>query len=312
MLQPYDAAMELRELEWFTTLARTEHVTSAAAELNISQPTLSRALARIERQLGVQLFNRQQNRLRLNMYGEIFRAHAERAMSELARGEERIRTLVDPERGVVSLGYVHSFGGWLVPDLLDRYRSVAASTTFELHGGPADGVVDQVRKGRIDIALVAPRPAAEDLMWILLGREDLQLGVPPGHPLADREVVSIAELAGVPLVALKAGYGLRHVMDQLFHEAGVTPTIAIEVTELSTARALVAAGMGVTVVPSAQPGQVSAHPTVPLSDRGAFRHYGAVARLNGPGGHAARRFLAFVAGRQVPDMDEDASGVGRR
>jgi LysR family transcriptional activator of glutamate synthase operon len=127
--------MQLRELEWFNTLAETESVTAAALQLHISQPTLSRALARLERRLGVQLFDRHQNRLWLNKYGEIFQAHARQAMSELDRGEERIATLVDPERGSVSLGFGHSFGGWLVPDLLERYRRLAPSTSFQLRGG---------------------------------------------------------------------------------------------------------------------------------------------------------------------------------
>ena len=113
--------MELRELEWFVVLAETEHVTIAAAQLNISQPTLSRALSRLERRLGVRLFDRQQNRLRLNKYGEIFQAHAMRAMNEIAQANERITTLVDPERGLVSLGFLVSFGTWLVPELLAEY-----------------------------------------------------------------------------------------------------------------------------------------------------------------------------------------------
>lgn len=155
--------MELRELQWFTTLAETEHMTEASLRLNVSQPTLSRALARLERKLGVNLFDRHQNRLRLNKYGEIFQAHALRAMHEIDRGEERIATLVDPERGLVSLGFLHSFGGWLIPDLLNRYRKHAPHTSFELRGGASDAVVDDVRQGSVDIGFVAPEPAADDV-----------------------------------------------------------------------------------------------------------------------------------------------------
>lgn len=300
MHQLYDPAMELRELGWFITLAETEHVTIAAARLHISQPTLSRALARLERKLGVQLFDRHQNRLHLNKYGELFRAHAVRAMNEIAQGEERITTLVDPDRGVVSLGFVHSFGGWLVPELLTLYREIAPSTSFELNGGAADAVVDDVRKGRVDIGFVAPRPAADDLEWIPLGREVLCLGVPPGHEFEGRDQIAVADLADEPIVALKVGYGLRHVTDRLFREAGLSPRIKIEVTELSTLRALVSAGQGVAIVPAPQPGHVSTIPSIPLSDAGAFRSYGAVARPYGPSGHAAQRFLSFVASRAVP------------
>jgi LysR family transcriptional activator of glutamate synthase operon len=289
--------MELRELGWFTTLAETEHMTEASLRLNVSQPTLSRALARLERKLGVKLFDRHRNGLRLNKYGEIFQAHAIRAMNEIDRGEERIATLVDPERGSVSLGFVHSLGAWLVPDLLHRYREVAPSTSFELRGGACDAVIDDVRRGRVDIGFVAPEPVADDLDWIPLGREPLCLGVPPGHGFEGRDQVAIADLAHEPMVALKPGFGLRQITDRLCREAGVIPRVEIEVTELSTLHALVAAGMGVAVIPAPRPGHTPglAIVGIPFSDPTAFRHYGAVTRRCGPGGMAARRFLKFVA-----------------
>ncbi|XVQ09635.1 LysR family transcriptional regulator [Spirillospora sp. CA-255316] len=288
--------MEVRELEWFITLAKTENVTNAAEELHISQPTLSRALGRLERRLGVKLFDRHQNRLRLNKYGEIFQAHATRAMKELAQGEERINTLVDPERGVVSLGFLHSFGGWLVPSLMDRYHAIAPKTTFELEGGPADSIVDGVRNGRIDIGFVAPQPIADDLAWVPLGREVLCLEVPPGDELEGRTQISIADIAHRPMLALGPEYGLRHVVDRLFDDAGIKPRITIEATELSTLRALVRHGSGIAIVPVPPGDGVAPTTMIPLSDSNAFRSYGAVTRQCGPTGSAARAFLSFVSG----------------
>ncbi|MFI6362030.1 LysR family transcriptional regulator [Nocardia sp. NPDC050630] len=287
--------MQLRELEWFITLTETGNMTTTAEQLNISQPTLSRALARLERKLGVKLFDRNQNRLRLNKYGEIFRAHAVRAIDEINQGEERIATLVDPDRGVVSLGFLHSFGGWLIPRLLDRYRALAPRTSFELCGGASDAVVDDVRHGRIDIGFVAPQPTADDLHWLPLGHEELGLGVPPGHAFEGRGDIAVADLMDEPMVALKVGYGLRQVTDRLCREAGFSPRIETEVTELSTLRALVAAGMGVAIIPAAQPGHPPTTPTIPFRDHAVFRQYGAVTRTHGPSGRAARRFLEFVA-----------------
>jgi len=289
--------MQLRELQWFTTLAEIENMTEASLRLNVSQPTLSRALARLERKVGVKLFDRHRNGLRLNKYGEIFQAHALRAMNEIDRGEERISTLVDPERGSVSLGFIHSFGGWLVPDLLNRYSRHAPSTSFELRGAACDVVVDDVRQGNVDIGFVAPEPVADDLDWIPLGREQLCLGVPPGHAFEGRDQVAIADLAHEPMIALRAGFGLRQVADRLCREAGFSPRVEIEVTELSTLRALVAAGMGVAVVPASRAGHPSEPviPSIAFSDPTAFRYYGAVTRRGGPGGQAARRFLKFVA-----------------
>lgn len=301
--------MELRELEWFITLAGTEHMTEASVRLNISQPTLSRALARLERKLGVKLFDRHHNGLRLNKYGEIFQAHALRAMNEIHRGEERIVTLVDPERGSVSLGFAHSFGGWLIPDYLNRYREHAPSTSFELRGGACGTVVDDVRQGSVDIGFVAPEPVVDDLDWIPLGREQLCLGVPPDHVFTGRDQVAITDLAHEPMVALRAGFGLRQVTDRLCREAGFTPRVEIEVTELSTLYALVAAGMGVAVVPMPGLGRTTGPGVrgIPFSDPTAFRHYGAVTRRCGPSGLAARRFLQFVARGSTEALRSDRS-----
>ncbi|MER5181070.1 LysR family transcriptional regulator [Streptomyces sp. NPDC002896] len=289
--------MELRELEWFNTLAETENMTAASARLNISQPTLSRALARLERKLGVKLFDRRQNRLWLNRYGAIFQAHAMRAMNELSKGEERIATLVDPDQGQVSLGFLNSFGEWLIPDLVNPYRELTPRTSFELRGGASDAVTDDVRQGRIDIGFVAPEPTAEDLDWVPLGSQRLCLGVPEGHRFAERDHVTIADLEDEPMVALKVGYGLRYVTERLCRQAGFTPRIVIEATELYTLPPFVSAGWGVAVVPEPQPGQQTPTPVIPIDDPSAVRPYGMLTRRGGPGGQAARRFLGFVTAR---------------
>ncbi|MCR3721989.1 MULTISPECIES: LysR family transcriptional regulator [Prauserella salsuginis group] len=287
--------MEVRELEWFIALARTENVTSAADRLHISQPTLSRALGRLERKLGVKLFDRQQNRLYLSKFGEIFQSHVLRAITELEQGEERVRTLADPECGTVSLGFLHSFGGWLVPSVLDRYRTIAPTTTFELMGAAMDSIVDAVRDGRLDVGFVAPEPVAIDVLWVPLGREILCLEVPEGDEFEGRAEISIAEIGRRQMLALGEEYGLRHVVDRLFDDAGVVPQISIEATELSTLKALVRHGSGIAIVPLPPDGG-SSSTIIPISDENAFRFYGAVTRQCGPTGSAARSFVDFVAG----------------
>ncbi|MEV4615272.1 LysR family transcriptional regulator [Kitasatospora sp. NPDC049258] len=288
--------MEIRELQWFVALAESEHVTSAAERLNIAQPTLSRAIARLEKRVGVPLFDRHQNRLRLNKYGEVFRAHAVRAISEIDLAEQRIATLVDPDTGTIALGFLHSYGTWLVPRILTGYRTLAPATTFELRGSAADVVVDGVRRGRLDLGITSPRPAGDDLRWTPLQDEPLCLLVPAGHPLAGRSQVAAAELAGEEFVALQPEYGLRQVADRLCAEAGFTPRIVLECTELSTLRTLVASGLGVAVVPAT--GDEATHEgravRVPLTDPGAHRTIGVVVPAEGPRAAVVARFYAYV------------------
>lgn len=269
-------------------------MTTAANELHISQPTLSRALARIERRLGVKLFDRHQNRLRLNKYGEIFEGYALRATQELALGREKIMSLVDPEKGTVSLGFLHSFGGWLIPPIIDGYHSAAPSSLFELEGGSADAIVNGVRDGRIDVGFVGPRPIADDLSWTPLGRENLCLEVPAGGPLEGLESVSIADIAHRPMLSLGREYGLRKEIDRLFASAGLEPNVVIEATELSTLRAMVRHGGGIAIIPVPPGGYTPSTRRIPISDPEAFREYGLLTQENGPVGMAARRFLAFM------------------
>ncbi|MGV9266172.1 LysR family transcriptional regulator [Kitasatospora sp. NPDC003701] len=294
--------MEIRELQWFVALAESEHVTAAAERLNITQPTLSRAVARLEKRVGVPLFDRHQNRLRLNKYGEVFRAHAVRAISEIDRAEQRIATLVDPDTGTITLGFLHSYGTWLVPELLAGYRTIAPATTFELRGSAADVVVDGVRRGRLDLGVTSPRPVGDDLRWTPLRDEPLGLLVPVGHPLASRGRVEMVELAAEEFVALQPEYGLRQVADRLCEKAGFAPRIVLECTELSTLRTLVASGLGVAVVPStgdpAAYGGRAVH--VPLADPQAYRTIGMIVPAGGPRAAVVARFHDYVRSTARP------------
>jgi DNA-binding transcriptional ArsR family regulator len=129
--------VNLDELRWFLDLADTEHVTDAAAALGISQPTLSRALARLEDQVGAELFDRVNRRLVLNAYGRIMADHARRATAELDAAVERIAALRDPDTGTVRLAFLHSVSSWYVPELLRRFRAGAPHMRFDLYQGPA-------------------------------------------------------------------------------------------------------------------------------------------------------------------------------
>lgn len=149
--------MHLDELSWFVVLAETEHVTDAAAELGISQPTLSRALARLEDEVGVPLFDRVNRRLQLNAYGEILLEHARRTITEMRSATERIAAMRDPDTGLVRLAFLHSQAGSFVPDLLRRFRAHAPHVQFSLTQGAAHDL-QRLAGGQVDLAITSPRP----------------------------------------------------------------------------------------------------------------------------------------------------------
>lgn len=292
--------MHLDELGWFVVLAETEHVTDAAAELNISQPTLSRALARLEAQLGTPLFDRVNRRLHLNAYGQILVEHARRSIAEIRSATERIAALRDPDTGTVRLMFLHSQASWFIPDLLRRFRAEAPRVQFDLVQGAAHEIVDALANGQVDLAITSPRP--DGYRWRGLYVERLCLAVPRGHRFAGRARIRLVDAGGEPFVALAPGFGLRQLTDELCAEAGIEPQVVFEAMEIPAMEGLVAAGFGVAVVPvpraqRAEPGAVY----VPLSAASAKRQIGlawAAGRTLSP---AAERFAEFVM-RQSHDV----------
>ncbi|OBC01208.1 LysR family transcriptional regulator [Mycobacterium sp. 852013-50091_SCH5140682] len=285
--------MHLDELHWFVVLAETEHVTDAAAELHISQPTLSRALARLEDEVGTPLFDRVGRRLRLNAYGELLLEHARRSLAEMRSATERIAALRDPDTGTVRLAFLHSQASWFVPDLLRRFRAEAPRVQFALIQGAAHDIVDALAGGRVDLAITSPRP--DGYRWRGLYLERLCLAVPRGHRFADRTQIRLADAGDEPFVALAPEFGLRQLTDELCAEAGIEPQVVFEAMEIPTMEGLVAAGFGVAVVPvprseRAEPGAVY----VPLSQTSAKRQLGLAWPADRPLPPAAERFADFV------------------
>ncbi|MCW2588187.1 MAG: LysR family transcriptional regulator [Mycobacterium sp.] len=292
----YRQWVHLEELQWFVVLAQTEHVTDAAAELGITQPTLSRALARLEDQAGTQLFDRVNRRLRLNAYGHIMLEHARRSIAELQSATERIAALRDPDTGRVRLAFLHSLANWYVPEQLRKFRESASGIGFDLFQGPANELTDRVNRGQSDIAITSPRPKGQGFVWHRLYVERLCLAVPRGHRLADRTRARMSAAAGEPFITLGEQSGLRQLTAALWADDDLDPEIVFEATEIPTMEGLVAAGFGVAVVPVPSDDDDPKTVHVALSNVGAKREVGLVWARYRELSPAAERFARFICG----------------
>lgn len=234
---------------WFVVLAEEENVTAAAARLHIPQPTLSRRLGRLERQLGSTLFDRTGKRLQLNAAGRLYAEHLRRAHAELAAAEQAVRELRAHGPRVVHLGFLHSFGTWLVPDLIQRTRQVDPGMRFELVQDAAEVITAEVLSGEIDLGIVSPRPREAPVSWRRLLRQEINLIVPSADPLARRGSVAFTELRDREFAAMARGFGMRRLLEEACAQAGFEPRISVECQELDTVAGLVAAGIGVALLP---------------------------------------------------------------
>ncbi|EME23132.1 LysR family transcriptional regulator [Rhodococcus triatomae BKS 15-14] len=285
-------------LRWFVVLAEEGQVTAAADILGIAQPTLSRRLATLEQQMGVQLFDRHGRRLTLNGHGELLFQHARRGLDELDAAESRIAELTSPTDGTVRLDFLHSLGSWLVPALIREFHSTAPRIRFALHQDASGHLADRILTGHSDLAAVSPRPRAPGLGWLLLDHQQLALAVPTGHALAGRRDIDLRDAAGEPFIAMHPNYGMRRLLDEAAERAGFAPRIVFESSELPTATGLVSAGLGVALVPTreADP-EATGVVLVPIRGSDAVREVGMVWALGRPLTAPARRFRDFVANR---------------
>ncbi|KAF2428544.1 LysR family transcriptional regulator [Bacillus subtilis] len=241
--------MEWEQLEYFQTLARMQHVTKAAKSLSITQPALSRSIARLENHLGVPLFDRQGRSISLNQYGHIFLRRVQAMMKEYTEGKEEIQALLKPDQGVVSLGFLHTLGTTLVPDLIGSFQQEYPNISFQLKQNHSYWLLERLKSGDLDLCLLASIKPENPIQWIKLWSEELFVFVPNDHPLASRESITLNEIAGERFILLKKGYALRMTVDELFEKANIQPNIMFEGEEAATAAGFVAAGLGMSILP---------------------------------------------------------------
>ncbi|MCZ7458411.1 LysR family transcriptional regulator [Streptomyces sp. WMMC940] len=290
-------------LAYFAGVARQEHVTRAAQELGVPQSTLSRAMVRLEQDLGVTLFTRKGRTVSLTPAGRDFLVSVERALGEVERAAESVRADADPSGGKVAFGFLHTMGSETVPELIRAFRVDHPRIRFTLVQNYGEAMIERLRAGELDLCLTSPVPDAPDLVARRLDEQRLRLVVPDDHRLATRKRVRLAEAADETFVTLEPGYGLRRITDALCAEAGFSPRVAFEGEEAETLRGLVAAGLGVALLPPPavpRPGVVELTVTAPR----AIREVG-VAWLDGladtPPVAAFKKFLLSRRGNLLPD-----------
>ncbi|AZS85428.1 LysR family transcriptional regulator [Streptomyces griseoviridis] len=257
-------------LAHFAGVARTEHVTRAAAGMRVPQSTLSRALVRLEHDLGVELFARRGRTVSLTPAGRTFLGSVERALAEIGRAVEEVRADADPATGKVAFGFLHTMGAETVPGLLQAFRADHPRIRFALVQNYGEAMLERLRAGELDLCLTSPVPDAPDLVARRLDEQKLRLVVPADHRLAGRRRIRLAEAAEETFVTLEPGYGLRRITDAVCEEAGFRPRVAFEGEEAETLRGLVAAGLGVALLPPPvfpRPGVVELTVTAPRAVR---------------------------------------------
>ncbi|CRK56104.1 transcriptional regulator, LysR family protein [Alloactinosynnema sp. L-07] len=297
--------MLLRDLAWLVALADYRHVTDTAAVLKVPQPTLSRALARVESELGARLFERVPHGVRANPNGDLVVTAAREIIARYQRMVAELESRLDPDTGTVRLAFLDSMATSLVPRLLRAFHQHAPKIKVLLTQEPAHEILRDLETGAAELAITSSRPGPNH-GWLALQQDRLILVVPPTHRLRARRRIGLEELAGEELVTTPVGFGFRTQLDKLLTEAGVSPTVSFESADFATIEGLVAAGLGVALVPEQFAG-LSGTIGIALNTPAARRTVGLTWRSDRDLAPAATRLLDFI--KSTPNPTQPRSGL---
>jgi LysR family transcriptional activator of glutamate synthase operon len=307
--------MDTDALRWLQQVADGTTVTEISETEAVTQSGVSRALARLEAQIGTPLLRRSGRTLRMTHAGAVFKPHLDALLHHLDDGIAAVSQLIDPDTGTVALAFQQSLGTWLVPDLARSFRAAHPRVSFhliqvrdELHSAALDG-------GNADLEIGSRRPqdrADAAVHASLVAREPLRLALPREHGLAGRPRLHLTDVAGEPFIGLRPASALRRLTDELCEVAGFRPTVIFEGDDLSNVRGFVAAGLGVAVLPAPRSGSPESAPGPvvyrEIIDAGAIRQiwltWSAERRLLPAADLFRRHVIGRVAAGRLPAVLE--------
>jgi LysR family transcriptional regulator, hydrogen peroxide-inducible genes activator len=241
--------MNLRDLRYFVALAETRHFGKAAEKSFVSQPTLSAQIKKLETYLGVQLIERQPRRVTLTETGAKILPIARRILQDSDEIISYARNEHDPLSGKLKVAFIPTIGPYLLPLVARRLRKQLPQLKLMLYEYQTQPLLERLRAGDIELGVLALPVPLDGLEARELYQEDFTLAVPNANPLAKKSSVRLDDLAGESLLLLEDGHCLRDQALEVCSRIDVKENEDYRATSLETLRQMVAAGLGVTLLP---------------------------------------------------------------
>jgi LysR family hydrogen peroxide-inducible transcriptional activator len=242
--------MELHQLRYFAAVARTGNFTKAAVACNVSQPSLSQQILKLEAEVGEALFERRRDGAELTLAGGLLLRHAERVLGEVAEAESRLRDIRRVARGRLRIGAIPTIAPYLLPAPLARFRQQFPGVELTLHEMVTDELLAAVHGQELDVAIASDAAHADGLEKATLLREPLWLAVPATHPLATAARATIEDVRNEHFVVLREEHCLSATVSGFCEQNQVAPNIVCHGAQVQTVMQMVAAGLGLSLVPA--------------------------------------------------------------
>lgn len=245
--------MNLSHLRYFVKLAQEKHYTKAAELLCITQPSLSHAISSLEKELGVQLFEKNKRNTELTICGKQFLSIVENSLTILDNGVDMMSHIAKGE-GLIRLGCLRYLGIQYIPNLVRSYQKARPgkdiSFTFDVDLSPK--LLEKLHDQEVDIVFASKPVTDTSFTCIPVETQDLVLIVPKDHPLASACTIHLQDTAPYPYILFNKHSGLRQIVNDMFQQCRLKPKIAYEISEDEVIAGMVAQGFGIAIVPYMQ------------------------------------------------------------
>ena len=241
--------MTLNQILYFQTVARHQHFRLAAAELSISQPSLSRSIAVLEEELGIILFERKGRTVTLTKYGKLFLEHADRILDEVRLAQKHMKKL-SGNAGHVDIGYVFALAAHYIPHTVRRFLSTQKNkdVTFNFHQSHTGEMIRGLKNEKYDVIFGSYVEDEPDIQFVPILNQEMIIITPVGHPLSKKEQVSIHDLEHYPLIGYDRTSGLGRFTSRTYTSYTLHPNIICESPDENAIASLVAEDFGIALV----------------------------------------------------------------
>lgn len=242
--------MTIQQLKCFIVTAEVLHYTKAANQLYISQPSLTYSISELEKELGLPLFERRENKTFLTPYGEALLPYAKVALDKLDAITIKAYELIDPSTGSINLGNIYSISFDFIPQVLERFYSKQENGKIAVScvQGINMTLIERLMEGTLDL-VIAGASEHKDIQQEFLFTQELKLVVPADHHLAALQEVSLTDLKGEGLISLGQNSNISGHIAECFRTRGLEAKFALSVAECSAMGAFVSSNMGLAIAP---------------------------------------------------------------
>ncbi|RHW36776.1 LysR family transcriptional regulator [Lysinibacillus yapensis] len=289
--------MELRQLRYFVEVAEREHISEAAEHLHVAQSAVSRQISNLEEELGTALFERVGRNVKLTQIGKTFLEHSVAALKAIDFAVKQVEEYLDPAKGTIKIGFPTSLASYVLPTVISAFKKQYPNVQFHLRQGSYRYLIEAVKNRELNLAFLGPVPPNdESIHTSILFSEKVHALLPANHPLANLERINLSDLRKENFVLFPEGYILNKVAVDACKAAGFVPNVTTVGEDMDALKGLVAAGIGVTLLPESSLYDSTPRLTVKMAveNPAITRTVGVIYPTNRELGPSEQVFLKFI------------------